>query len=69
MRIAEQRRTLARLSVALTGVARDPTKAARADLEAFRHEVLALLAALHIEAQLAKQLSRSYKSTIAGVFE
>ena len=67
--IAEQRRTLSRLSVALTGVARDPTKAARADIEAFRHEVLALQAALLIEAQLAKQLSRSYKSTIADVFE
>ena len=33
----EQRRSLPRLSVALIGVTRDPTKAARADLEAFRH--------------------------------
>jgi hypothetical protein len=67
--IAENRRTLERLSAALTGVARDPRKASRADLEAFRHEVLALQASLLIESQLAKQLSRSYRTTIAEVFE
>ena len=67
--VAENRQTLARLSVALTGMTRDPTKASREDLQAFRHEVLALQGRLLIEAQLAKQLSRSYKSTIAAVFE
>jgi hypothetical protein len=47
----------------------DPTKASREDLQTFRHEVLALQGRLLIEAQLAKQLSRSYKSTITAVFE
>jgi hypothetical protein len=38
-------------------------------LIAFRREVLALQAALLIESQLARQLSRSYKTTIHDVFE
>jgi hypothetical protein len=67
--VAEQRRALERVAAALTGVARDPTKAARADLEAFRHSVLALQASLFIEGQLAAGLSRSYTSTLAEVFK
>ena len=69
--VAEQRRTLERVAaaLALTGVTRDPTKAARADLEAFRHDVLALQASLSIEGQFAAGLSRSYRSTLAEVFK
>jgi hypothetical protein len=69
--VAAQRRAMDRLANAF-GVVPDATKAtkaARADLEAFRREIQALQASLLIEKQLAEQLSRSYKSTIADVFE
>jgi hypothetical protein len=67
--VGENRQTLARLSTALTGMTRDPTKASREDLQTFRHEVSALQGRLLIEAQLAKQLRGAYRSTIATVFE
>jgi len=68
--VAEQRRALDRVANALTGVAtRDATKASRAELEAFRHEVLGLQASLFIEGQLSEGLKRSYDSTLNEVFK
>ena len=67
--VAQQRRSLERVAGAMATVAKGPHAAPRADLEAFRRDVLALLGELTVEGQLAEQLSRSYKSTIADVFE
>ena len=68
--VATQRRSVDGLARALTRVRRDDaTNASRADLEAFRHEILALQASLLIEGQLAEQLGKSYRSTIADVFD
>jgi hypothetical protein len=67
--VAQQRQELERVANALTWGTGDASKAPRADLEAFRHEVLALQASMLIEGQLAEQLSRAYKNTLADVFK
>jgi septal ring factor EnvC (AmiA/AmiB activator) len=67
--VAQQRRSLERVAGAMAAVAKGPHAAPRADLEGFRRDVLALLGDLTVERQLAEQLSESYKSTVADVFE
>ena len=67
--VAQQRRGLERVAGAMATVAKGPHAASRADLEGFRRDVLALLGELTVEGQLAEHLSRTYKSTIADVFE
>ena len=67
--MAQQRRALEHVANALSCCTGDPTKAPRADIEAFRREVLALQASAFIEGQLAEQLSRAYKSTLSDVFK
>ena len=67
--VAQQRRALDRIAGAMAVVAKGPDAAPRADLEIFRREVLALLGQLTVEEQVAGQLSRSYKNTLADVFK
>jgi hypothetical protein len=67
--VAQQRRSLERVTGALAVTANGPDAMTRSDLEAFRQTVLAHQADLMLEEQLAAQLSRSDKSTIADVFE
>lgn len=60
-----QRRTLERLSGALALFAGgNPHQAAPKDLEAFRQQVLALRASLHIEDELGKRLSELYRTAL-----
>jgi hypothetical protein len=68
--VAEQRRALERVANALTGVATvTRRKPSRAELEAFRHEVLGLQASLFFEGQLSEGLKRSYDSTLSEIFK
>ena len=61
---------LDRVANALNGMATATRrKASRAELEAFRHEVLGLQASLFIEGQLLEGLQRSYDSTLNEIFK